>query len=179
MDEVAEEQEGIKGIYGIDNGSESSDDSDDDSYENQVIDGGVPTTDDEKDPIDADEDASAEEEAPEEAPIKRPRNPAEPTFEEKERHWASGHLPYRPWCPVCVSARAREDPHYQQTKEEKKDGIPTISMDYATVGERDDKEDLRKLLVGRDRWTKMVFLCIVINIWVYDKYSAPFKVVKF
>ena len=49
----------------------------------------------------------------EEAPIKRPRNPSEPTPEEKEKHWAV-HLPCRSWCPVCVKARGREDPHRAQ-----------------------------------------------------------------
>ena len=35
------------------------------------------------------------------APIKVARDPGDPTSEEMEQHWVT-HLPYRPWCPVCV-----------------------------------------------------------------------------
>ena len=53
--------------------------------------------------------------APEEAPVRVTRNPADPTPEERSRHDLT-HLPYRPWCPICVEARAVEDPHYMLTE---------------------------------------------------------------
>jgi hypothetical protein len=94
----------------------------------------------------------------EEVPIKRLRNPSDPTPEERERHCAVGHLPYRPWCKTCVEARAKEDAHYKKTKDELNTALPMVGMDYAEVGE---KEGVRKLLVGRDQWTKSVFSHLV------------------
>ena len=32
---------------------------------------------------------------------------------------ASALHTFRPWCPVCVEARATEDPHYRETVEER------------------------------------------------------------
>ena len=115
-----------------------------------------------------------------EAPIRMPTNPADPTPEERERHYAT-HLPYRSWCPVCVQARAREDGHYARTREEREVGLPCIAMDYAETGDLREKseddakskeEDLlenkdeadvykRKLLVGRDKWSSHTFVHLV------------------
>ena len=95
----------------------------------------------------------------EEALIKRPRNPSEPTPEEKQKHWAV-HLPYRSWCPVCVKARGREDSHRAQ-KQSKDEDLPRISMDYATVGNDQEGSDARKLLVGRDRHSRFTFCHVV------------------
>ena len=47
--------------------------------------------------------------APKEAPVKRPVNPSDPTPKEREKHNGS-HLPYRPWCPICVKARGTRRP---------------------------------------------------------------------
>ena len=48
-------------------------------------------------------------EAPE---IKVIKDPGNPTPEEIELHNAGGHTPPRSWCPVCVEARGKEDPHF-------------------------------------------------------------------
>ena len=96
------------------------------------------------------------EEAPEELKAKRVPNPSDPTPAERERHYAS-HLPYRPWCPICVKAKAREDPHYKKVNMELQDGIPEIVMDYASLTETKDKADKIRLLIGKDRWTKTFF----------------------
>ena len=53
----------------------------------------------------------------EETPVRTTRNPADTASEERARHDAT-HLPFRPWCPVCVEARATEDPHCRRTVEE-------------------------------------------------------------
>ena len=94
--------------------------------------------------------------------IGRPVNLADPKPKEVEEHWAKGHMPFKPWCPVCVKSRGKEDPHYADTKKEKEEkGLPRISIDYAEVGNGEDREDTRKLLVGRDRWTKTTFCHLV------------------
>ena len=71
------------------------------------------------------------------------------------------HLPYRGWCPICVKARGREDAHYKQTKKQKEEGLPRMEMDYAETGEKADRSDERKLLCGRERWTKWTFCHLV------------------
>ena len=100
-----------------------------------------------------------EEEEPtidEEAPVRTTRNPADPTAEERERHDAT-HLQFRAWCPVCVAARATEDPHYRATVEEKAEGKPPICADYCQIGDDiEDKTDKQECLVARDKWTKMM-----------------------
>ena len=50
----------------------------------------------------------------EEALVKLQRNPADPTPEGRAKHDMC-HLPFRAWCPICVEARATEDPHYRST----------------------------------------------------------------
>ena len=86
----------------------------------------------------------------EEIPIRRQINPADPKPAEIEAHWAKGHAHYRPWCPVCVAARGREDSHYATTKEEMKEGLAKICIDYAEIGDGEDKSNSKRLLVGRD-----------------------------
>ena len=109
-----------------------------------------------------DDDASADMCQPsnEEASIRRPRNPSEPTPEEKEKHWAV-YLPYRSWCPVCVKARGREDPHRAQTERKADLELPQISMDNAERGNDQEEGEARKLLVGRDRQSKFTFCHLV------------------
>ena len=138
---------------------ESSDD--EDSETGQVIDSGVSEGEGESRQQAAQGEDETDGEAVEEAPIKKPRNPEDPTSDERERHWAAGHLPYRPWCPVCVKARCKEDGHYSKVKKEKTGGMTTVSMDYATIGDREDDVDARKIVVGKDRWTKSVFCHLV------------------
>ena len=92
----------------------------------------IQTEDEETDPV-----------APEEAPARVTRNPADPTPEERSRHDLT-HLPYRPWCPICVEARAVEDPHYRLTEEERSQGYMQICADYCEIGEdENDKDDKR------------------------------------
>ena len=96
----------------------------------------------------------------EEAPVRMTRNPADPTADERARHDAT-HLPFRAWCPVCVAARATEDPHYRATANEKAEGKPQVCADYCQVGDDiEDKDDKQECLVARDKWTKMMHACI-------------------
>ena len=64
----------------------------------------------------------------EEAPICLPSNPSDPTPAEREKHNKT-HLPHRPWCSVCVQARAREDRHYTAVCAERGSGIAEVAMD--------------------------------------------------
>ena len=52
----------------------------------------------------------------EEAPIKISKSPYMPTSDERERHYVSGHLPYRNWCHVCIQAKGKEDDHRKQKR---------------------------------------------------------------
>ena len=96
----------------------------------------------------------------EEAPVRMTRNPADPTAKERERHDAT-HLAFRAWCPVCVAARATEDPHYRATADEKAEGKPQVCADYCHIGDDiEDKTDKQECLVARDKWRKMMHACI-------------------
>ena len=78
------------------------------------------------------------------------RNPADPMSEETARHDAT-HLPFRPWCPVCVEARAMEDPNYRTTSEEQGEGEARICADYCEIGDDlEDKTDKQEVVVARD-----------------------------
>ena len=115
--------------------------------------------------LSADKDEAAElfcEPCGEEAPIKRARIPDEPTREERERHWAT-HLPYRSWCPVCVKASGREDPHRTNTGKSMEESIDSVAMDYAEVGNENSEgaKTAYKFLIGRDRKTKYTFAHMV------------------
>ena len=68
------------------------------------------------------------------------RVPVQPTKEEVEEHNLT-HLPFRNWCPICVAARAREDAHRTAADLHRRDGHPTIGIDY------------KELKIIRERWT--------------------------
>ncbi len=74
------------------------------------------------------------------------RSPVEPSKEDIEAHYAT-HCPYRNWCPVCVKAAGKEDPHYRDEKREP--GLPVVSMDY---NELDDEKGSKsnKVIVVKD-----------------------------
>ena len=86
----------------------------------------------------------------EEAPSKMRRNPADPTPEQRARHDAT-HLPFRPWCPVCVEARGTEDLHYRATAEEQAEGKAQICIDYCEIGDDlEDKTGKQEVVVARE-----------------------------
>ena len=111
-----------------------------------------------------------EQECKEEAFMKMPHDPSDPTPEERERHNKT-HTPYRSWCSVCVRARGKEDKHFKQAKQERELGLPKVSMDYAQIedkveveieeSEETDAVHKKRLLIGRDRWTKSTFSHLV------------------
>ena len=102
----------------VDSDSSEGIDSDEESDSNDSIDSDEEPANNSK--VEAEDVDIVECEVPKEAaPIRVTRNPADPTPEERAKHDFT-HLPARPWCPVCVEARATEDPHYKQMSEEKK-----------------------------------------------------------
>ena len=101
------------------------------------------------------EDDSQSEEEEEAAPIRKPRNPSDPTPQEREEHYAT-HRPFRSWCPVCVKTCGKEDRHYTKTKDDKEGGLPRVCFDYAPIG-ADIGTGATTMIIGRDDWTKMTF----------------------
>ena len=55
------------------------------------------------------------------------------------------HVPYRSWCPICVAASAREDPHPRRARTETEAGLPVIQFDYDLL------EDHLTLLIVKDK----------------------------
>ena len=107
------------------------------------------------------EEVETELEVREEAPIRITRNPADPTPEERIRHDLI-HLPYKPWCPICVEARATEDPHSKRTAEERSQGLPQGGADYCKIGEDEkDEKDNQTCLVARDKRSQAMHAMIV------------------
>ena len=56
------------------------------------------------------------------------------------------HIPYRNWCPFCVRARRKNDPHCQSQGDGR--SKPLFCADYCFVRETEDEGNL-SLLVGR------------------------------
>ena len=52
--------------------------------------------------------------------------PGEPTSDER-RHHGLTHLPYQPWCNVCVGAHGRENRH--ESRSQNQPGTPVIQCD--------------------------------------------------
>jgi hypothetical protein len=85
-------------------------------------------------------------------PVKVARDPGAPTAEEWEQHCAA-HLPHRSWCPACVKARGREEPHKASKRQT---GKPVISMDYKSFGENPEEDDKITMIVIKDDSTGCV-----------------------
>jgi len=73
------------------------------------------------------EDSEMEDEAGVRVPVVK-RGPKEPTEKEITAHNVT-HVPFRSWCPHCVSAAAKATPH-RSRKEESEKSIPCIHADY-------------------------------------------------
>ena len=70
--------------------------------------------------------------------------PTLPSKSEIELHNLT-HIPYRSWCPHCVAARRKNDPHLTSHDERT---VPLFVSDYCFLGDETD-EDLCATLVGR------------------------------
>ena len=83
------------------------------------------------------------------------RTPEGPSQREIEEHMAN-HIPFRSWCPFCVTGKAVSGPHHP--KAEGQGGIPVISIDYAFMGSGQEDEDgsQNPILVVEDDTSKAV-----------------------
>jgi len=77
--------------------------------------------------------------------------PFGPTLQEKNEHRKT-HLPFRPWCPICVRGRAKNWAHYKAKKEEDEEKGPSVSFDYCFLRDKVGDPSL-PVLVGKDRAT--------------------------
>ena len=82
------------------------------------------------------------------------RKPKEPSDQVKEVH-ALTHEPYEEWCSLCVSNRARQDPHRRQAHEGVGHSVVSFDYGYGYCSRMKDEEDKRTVLVIHDRDANM------------------------
>ena len=83
-------------------------------------------------------------------------NPLLPSRREVEEHDLT-HTPYRNWCPICVAARGKEDPHKKVDHGPPEDDMPEIGMDYYYYGDAEDSSGRVTTLVMKDRKSGALF----------------------
>ena len=83
------------------------------------------------------------------------RDPGDPTTKEREDHNAT-HRPFRSWCPICVNAKGREEAH-RKGRGKERSCEATISLDYKTFDQEDDRDDKATAVVYKDDHTTMMF----------------------
>ena len=76
-----------------------------------------------------------------------PRQPTDPTEEERRLHEVT-HLPFRSWCRFCVFGRLDRLPHPSEVGGEHL--VPEFSMDYCSIAKEGFPGSLTVLL-GKDR----------------------------
>ena len=54
------------------------------------------------------------------------------------------------WCPICVGAQGREDPHCKGINEDIDNESPAVSMDYKEISEYDESKTKTTMTVCRD-----------------------------
>ena len=69
------------------------------------------------------------------------------------------HLPFRSWCPHCVSGKAPDRSHKKRENHDDK-RIPEIVFDYVFLASAEDDETI-PIQVARDRRTQMLFAHVV------------------
>ena len=82
------------------------------------------------------------------------RDPGAPTPKEVEQHNVT-HLPFRSWCPHCVSGKAQDRQHKKRENQDEKQ-IPEIVFDYVFLASAEDDETI-PIRVARDWHTHMLF----------------------
>ena len=81
--------------------------------------------------------------------VKMLADPKLPKQEEVEKHFLSGHIPYRDWCDICVRCRGREMGHQLSERER---NVPEYCWDYCFPG--DELGYKLTVLVGKERLSK-------------------------
>ena len=92
--------------------------------------------------MDGPEGQDVDEKMDEELPLEEPsapvvRKPGEPTPAERSARKAT-HLPFRDWCPHCVSCRATDPAH--RLTERAEGGPPMVQIDYQFASEKVNME---------------------------------------
>ena len=82
--------------------------------------------------------------------VRKFRDPKLPSEEEVERHFISGHVPYRSWCGVCVRSKGRDMDHVRDGGKERL--LPEYSWDYCFPG--DELGFKWTVLVGKERGSR-------------------------
>ena len=82
------------------------------------------------------------------------RAPIGPSKEEWMKHQAT-HVPYKPWCTVCVQGRGQERPH-RSVPEEHVGPVPLVELDFSFV-RATRSEKVRPVLLGTCVQNKMGF----------------------
>ena len=72
--------------------------------------------------------------------VKALPSPWQPTALEVDEHMVS-HCPWRAWCRHCVAGRGKAD-HHRALEDEWAKQVPTLSLDYCFMGEKDDGNEL-------------------------------------
>eukprot|EP00971_Amphidinium_carterae_P131715 2609006-Amphidinium_carterae.1 len=82
--------------------------------------------------------------------------PADPTLEDRLFHNIT-HVPYQPWCSLCVRRRARDDAHRRADVEQvRQKPIPVIQIDYCFLKSR-EQEQQHTVMIGIDSVYAMTF----------------------
>ena len=84
--------------------------------------------------------------------------PKEPTKKEREAHEAT-HLPYQPWCQVCVQAKGKDSPH-KKVNHVDEDRLPLVCLDYFFLKTEKD-ETLATCLAAVIPSSGYGFACVV------------------
>ena len=75
--------------------------------------------------------------------------PKGPTAAEKSEHRKT-HLPFRPWCPVCVRGRGKNWGHFKAKEEKEEERCPAVCFDYCFLRDYTGGPSV-PVLVGKDR----------------------------
>ena len=96
------------------------------------------------------------------APIKVLSNPMKPPKSDIEQHFASGHVPFRNWCDICIKARGVEASHFRTNRQsDPETQLPFFSCDYCFPTSKDDPECKITVLVIKEHTRKYFFATVV------------------
>ena len=153
--------EATEGLFGMDVQIDGADDGENDLDDLFDV---MPEADAEDQAVDADTPRDKIDEMPESSEAHRAKIkpiPNRPSSEEVAKHDCT-HCPYRSWCPICVRAGAREDPHPRSNGLDEETGLPTIALDdemiedeitILTVKDKESGAALALIARTRDRAT--------------------------
>ena len=84
-------------------------------------------------------------------PVNQPGIPAEPTEEEVREHNMT-HIPFKPWCELCIAHKSRQDKHHREDHTSSEHSVVSFDFGYADRG----TDETLILLCIHDRHTKMM-----------------------